>query len=459
MTRPLAMGMPLSPPPTTLRRTCDLPVAEASASCDADRLLPSTPVADEDRQRGSQLLSPLSTDWSQHRRISDASEDPDHHDTSMLLCPLPPARPQHDHVRIHSEVVQATTLQWSSWPIHSPPFPSAPSLVFGIEDAHHHPSLLNINPEFYRSHEHLTDAQCIHDDERMDVDDQPDHTRAPLWHPPFSPLSDIGDERDYLPSPDSPYLRDLTDLPELDDSEEYPESPSLRTFTDLPDAQVDEEINHAQAPSPTPTLISLPGADTDDDLLPAEHGTPKIYDKYSGSIFADIGSNASASLLLADPDLVLVPDSPPVENLDIDVTLLSQDPLLRRLSVIRKKSQAVERQLRQLEAQMLEQGAVHARAHVRQERRKHKEKFRETTALIRLNLGDEVFSSPFSEEHNGAPKVKNVTSKDQLVARMILKRHENFRPLSVRKCISLDPLTWKSPLSRFPVQKAETAEF
>lgn len=330
--------------------------------------------------------------------------------------------------------------------------------MFGIEDAHHHPSLLEINPNFYHTNEHSTNAQCIHEDEKMDVDDQPDCTRAPLWHSPISPLSDLGDDTDSLPSPDSPYLRDLTDLPELDDYDEYPESPSLRTFADLPDAQVDAENNYAQSPSPTPTLISLPGADTDDDLLPAELGTSKIYDKYSGSIFANPGSNASASLLLEDPDLVPVPDSPPVENLDIDVTLLSQDPLLRRLSVIRKKSQSVERQLRQLEAQMLEQGAVHARAHVRQERRKHKEKFRETTSLIRLNLGNEVFNTPLSEEHNGAPKDKNVTSKDQLVARMILKRHENFRPLSVRKCISLDPMTGKSPLSRFPVQVAETVE-
>jgi hypothetical protein len=270
-----------------------------------------------------------------------------------------------------------------------------------------------------------------------------------FWSYPISPSSDLDDEQELMASPTSPCLRGLVELPDLGECppDLCPESPTLRMTTDLPGTSMEEcPSSH----SPGSAILSLPGADTDDDLIPLDLSPPKTFDKYSGSIFSDPGWNAPSSLLLEDLDLVPTPESPPVDNLDIDVALLSQDPDLYRLSVIRKKSQSKERNLRHIEVQALERGAVHARAHIRQERKRQKEKFREITALIKLKMGDAAFREPLqSDDLDQDAKARKLATMEQLVARMFFKRHENLRPLSIRNSISLEPTAaQRSPLGR-----------
>jgi len=106
---------------------------------------------------------------------------------------------------------------------------------------------------------------------------------------------------------------------------------------------------------------------------------------------------------------------------------------------------------------MLSQGAVHLRAEARRTRKREKERSREVGALLRLKLGDRVqvqpqttLSSTSSGDDVSAGPRRMISNLSQLVARMIFRRHETFRPLANRKTGVVAPRDGyvASPLSR-----------
>jgi hypothetical protein len=129
------------------------------------------------------------------------------------------------------------------------------------------------------------------------------------------------------------------------------------------------------------------------------------------------------------------------------------DPDVRKLYELRKKAIAAERAARQLEAQMLAQGAVHMRAEARKARKREKDRSREIGALLRLKLSEKgrdaerVNVTKEAENVIVTPK-RMITNLSQLVARMMFRRHETVRPLVNRKSASSPNDYVKSSLSR-----------
>ncbi|KIM78878.1 hypothetical protein PILCRDRAFT_90413 [Piloderma croceum F 1598] len=176
----------------------------------------------------------------------------------------------------------------------------------------------------------------------------------------------------------------------------HPSSPSRRSFASLPDLEMDDPPDvtgidvdfsaPALLPSPHQTLLSLPGANTDEDLLPP----------------------AAPNFKTPSP------------------------PQLTNLYNLHKKSLAAERAARQAEAQLIDAGSISLRAEATREKKKNKQTSKEVGALIlRLKLGDQIaYLSSVSVD--GHPKGL-IGSMSQLVARMMFRRHETFRPLANRK--------------------------
>lgn len=265
------------------------------------------------------------------------------------------------------------------------------------------------------------------------------------------------DQSQLFPHPSSPSIHSIRplsfDLDDDIDSYQHPSSPSRRSFSSLPalDFQDDEVFDTPL--SPGHMMLSLPGADTDDDLIPADLAPAS----YNPSIddFPISPSSKRSLLLLDDPNDVPPPRSPSPENFDLDPALISEcsDPDLHRLCELREKSQAAERAARQLEAQLLEQGSVHMRAEARRVRKREKERSREISALLRLKLSERgVDVAPVDEQQRltRSPSRKVISSMAQLVARMMFRRHDTFRPLANRKTSfsSSASDTRSSPLAR-----------
>jgi hypothetical protein len=130
------------------------------------------------------------------------------------------------------------------------------------------------------------------------------------------------------------------------------------------------------------------------------------------------------------------------------------DPDVRKLYELRKKAIAAERTARQLETQMLAQGAVHMRAEARKARKREKERSREIGALLRLKLGEKerdaerVNATKEAAENVIVTPKRMITNLSQLVARMMFRRHETVRPLVNRKSAASPNDYVKSSLSR-----------
>jgi hypothetical protein len=222
--------------------------------------------------------------------------------------------------------------------------------------------------------------------------------------------------------------------------------------------------------TPSQHLLSLPGADTDDDLIPTDLSSspPNFFPDHSipsSSVpFAPPPTGSGSSLLLInDPNDIPPPRSPSPENFDIDISLVheSNDPDLRKLYELRKKAVVAERAARQLEAQWLAQGAVHLRAEARRVRKREKERSREIGALLRLKLasaGGESSKASAAVTVNSSPK-RMISSLSQLVARMMFRRNEKFRPLANRKSASAPNDYVKSSLSRSVLAELNGADF
>ena len=241
-----------------------------------------------------------------------------------------------------------------------------------------------------------------------------------------------------------------------------------------------DNTDHSLSPPPSPgqSFLALPGADPDDELYFPEPETEVL-------TYSPLYPNASGRslLLIDDPNDVPPPRSPSPENFQLDPSQLAlegcTDPEIRRLWDLRKKSQAAERAARVQETQALELGAagVGAKWDARQIRKQEKERGREIAAMLRLKLaekgvkvddrdrgsvsdtdgagagagvdGDHYGTLVDREEkERGRPtKLKRkIGSMEQLVARMLLRRHSTSRSIINRR--SPVQSYSKSPLSR-----------
>ena len=318
------------------------------------------------------------------------------------------------------------------------------------------------------------------EDYSMEVDHEkssaPSSTQAPM-----SPLSPY--DLDYSPDVPSPYLSSpsyaeplpppsspsisrlsLPDLEfDLNDDESHPSSPSRRSFASLPDLEMDDPPHpidvdidfsaHPPPPSPNQSLLSLPGADTDEDLLPppaANFRTPS----------PPPHSSSPSLLFIDDPRDVPLPRSPSPEDFDFDLNIVlddESDPELAKLYSLHKKSLAAERAARHAEAQLIEAGSISLRAEATREKKKNKQKSKEIGTLLRLKMGDRIASPP-SVPVDGRPKGM-ISSISQLVARMMFRRHDTFRPLANRKTASTNHDYVRSSLSGYPIADPSGADF
>ncbi|KAG6915569.1 hypothetical protein DXG01_010905 [Tephrocybe rancida] len=258
-----------------------------------------------------------------------------------------------------------------------------------------------------------------------------------------------------------PPLHEFEFLPELDDIPNSPSSPSLRGFSRLPGLELDDDnaddLMFTSPPSPGATLISLPGTDPDDfsDLGPQR-------EQADFSLPPSPFSPSSSSLLLLDEEGL--PRSPSPENYDVDPasTEDSSNPDIRRLGELRKRSSNAERAARQLEQALMEQGAVHQRWEARRARKKEKERGREIGAMLRLKMAEEMEKQKIEvegieaeverERENGTPirmRKGMISSMEQLVAKMMLRRNDSYRSLANRKTPLTSKFHMSSPLVRY----------
>ncbi|KAG6895717.1 hypothetical protein C0992_013094 [Termitomyces sp. T32_za158] len=226
-----------------------------------------------------------------------------------------------------------------------------------------------------------------------------------------------------------PPMHELEFLPELDDIPDSPSSPSLRSFSSLPSLYDDDDDDGLTSPpSPGATLLPLPGAEPEDDIRFSSDLDPHLP---SGIPASPFGSSSGSLLLLEDEAL---PRSPSPENCDVDFVYAedSADPDIRRLGELRRRSLHAERAARQFEQALLEQGAVHQRWEARRARKKEKERGREIGTMLRLKMMQE-------QDREETVKKGMISSMEQLVAKMLLRRNDTYRTLANRKT----PLTSK----------------
>ena len=430
----LKFHTPLSPPPTIPIQTLALPSTDSDPSSDLV----------QDQSNSSLQVSP---------RAVAISNRPD-----MVLQLLSPLSPELQTTRISDSPVPPKDCVLLSNPEgeqgrSSGAFDYSPELpVDGPSTGRPFLPLLEIP----RSHD-IPDYPWDHDTldpPTMDVDreDPPSSSHPQILNTDSGVFDDDYVINTTFPHPSSPLIHSLQPLPDLDDipPSHSPESPSLRSFTSLPDLDIhdDDDLFHSPLSSPGQQLLSLPGADTDDDLLPADLAPSSFIPE----LFPFVPSSPSSRslLLLDDPNDIPPPRSPSPENFDIDLSAIGEcsDPDLQKLIDLRNRSQAAERSARQVEAQMLERGAVHMRAEVRRVKKREKERSREISALLRLKLGDRIVVASTDEQRRGRSPKKMIASMAELVARMNFRRHDTFRPLANRKPVSPSHHYAGSPLSR-----------
>lgn len=252
-----------------------------------------------------------------------------------------------------------------------------------------------------------------------------------------SSLTSLSDY-DELPPPSSPLISRL-DLPDLEDDglpKIIPSSPSRRSCLGLPDSDSDVEMSDSAIDPvltlPGQPLLSLPGAETDDDLI------PRIVALQSRTIPF---TSSRPLLFIDDPRDVPLPRSPSPEDFDLclspeDIT----DPELAQLFDLRKRSIAAERAARRVEA-LTDDVDLFTQAEARKIRKRERERSKEVGTLIRLKLGDGVATcpqeqsstSPEWDPQNHARRRGAIGSVPQLVAQMVFRRNETSRPLAKRK--------------------------
>ena len=241
-------------------------------------------------------------------------------------------------------------------------------------------------------------------------------------------------EYDELPPPSSPLISRL-DLPDLEDDgfpKIVPSSPSRRSCLGLPDSDIemDDSAGGSVLALPGQQLLSLPGADTDDDLIPRITAARTIpYTPNQPLLFID------------DPRDLPLPRSPSPEDFDLCLSPEEiTDPELAKLFDLRKRSVAAEHAARRLES-LTDDVDLFTRTEARKIRKRERERSKEVGALIRLKLGDSVATSPQEQSpecdsQNHTRRRGVIGNVSQLVAQMVFRRNETSRPLAKRKTAS-----------------------
>lgn len=417
----LACHRPLTPPPTQLLCNLELPGYEDddddSMYDESGRTTPHQSDFEEDFYDG------VST-------VSDSSAESD-----SPLSPLSPPwkPPEHSLAKSHWNEPPSPNFSWSpcletedigdvSIPLNNDiaPFSSnqAPYLL-GVDPPR--PRLVPLHIP-WSSHQHIPMHQ---------LDEQPPSS------PHRSALSLTDMVIDDPPELRSPHLS-LSGLPELEHEKAPPRippsSPSRRSCSSLPD---DTDNLPSSPSSPGTSLLSLPGADTDDDLLPdASAFVP--FAPFQGVPFA----SSQPLLFIHDPRDVPLPRSPSPEdfNLCLSVHDMDSDPELAQLFELRKRSLAA--------LQAPPEGPECTEAYIRKSKKKReRERSTEVGALLRLKLGDKL-GMDVNEGKSPERRRKGVIgSISQLVAQMVFRRHEASRPLAKRKPILSAHEYAHSPLS------------
>ncbi|KAH7924082.1 hypothetical protein BV22DRAFT_538491 [Leucogyrophana mollusca] len=271
---------------------------------------------------------------------------------------------------------------------------------------------------------------------------QPDH-RIPSS--PRGSLLSLNDADEPSP-PESPSILHM-DLPDIDDDRAphiIPSSPCRRSCSFLPDSdyEMSDPLEDAyRSSSPSQPLVSLPGADIDDDLLPAAVSAPPFFVPLTPS---------QPLLLIDDPQDVPLPRSPSPEDFDLGFTPDEiSDPELSKLFDLRKRSVAAERAARRVES-LVDHSDLFVRAEARKIRKKEKERSKEVGALLRIKLEDRLGSPPPGEGMDVDFRRRRgvISNISQLVAQMVFRRNETCKPISKRKAASGSHDYIKSSLSR-----------
>jgi hypothetical protein len=228
-----------------------------------------------------------------------------------------------------------------------------------------------------------------------------------------------------------PLTPSLTNSPlsPLDEDDIFPiasPAPSRRLIAELPPLDGADDLF-----SPSQTLLSLPGAETDDELIeffpndcvPESLSAPQPYPL----------TPAPGLLLMDDGDDFGSPRSPSPEDFDLDVDIdADKYPEFEQLCELRKKSLSLESAARERETQLWDRGLAHLRHEVRRMRKQEKERGNEIGALLRLNLGKESVGNL----DDGRSSKKAIRDLPQLVAKMLFRRHETSRPLAQRRMMA-----------------------
>lgn len=414
---------PLTPPPTQLLYNLELPGYED----DND---------DSMFEEESGHTTPHQSDFEEDfydgiSAMSDSSAESD-----SPLSPLSPPwkPPEHSLEKSHWDDPPSPNFSWSpcfgNEDIGDMSIPASSDITSFSSDQS--PYLLGVDPPRPRlvplhipwsSHQHIPMHQL---DE----------------NPPSSPhrcaLSLADMVIDDPPELRAPHLS-LSGLPELEHEKAPPRippsSPSRRFCSSLPDDT--DTDNLLSCPSSSgPSLLSLPGADTDDDLLPGASAFVPLT-SLQGVPFVP----SQPLLFIHDPRDVPLPRSPSPEdfNLCLSAHDMDGDPELAQLFELRKRSLAA--------LQGPPEGLECTEMYTRKSKKRERERSAEVGALLRLKLGDK-FGMDVNEGKSPERRRKGVIgSISQLVAQMVFRRHEASRPLAKRKPVLSAQEYVPSPLS------------
>ncbi|KAF5386895.1 hypothetical protein D9615_002117 [Tricholomella constricta] len=380
-----------------------------------------------------------------------------------------------------------------STPTSPPPSPFLTKLALTLDD-------LDLD--------HDLDLESGHDTAAYPYQHQHQY-RQPFPHPSPPPIHQISHlhSHPHLRTQPHTHTQPLHFLPELDELDDIPTSPTLRSFAALPplsDSDSDHEGEGEEeeegevddpmpmpisppspspflslSPSPAHTLLALPGADTDDFLLPPDLPAPtstkfKSKSKSSVLFFPDpdpdsdsesfsSGSGSRSSLLLF-PSPPSTSTSPPNIDLDLDLeldqdptdpTLLRlaethPDPDVRRICALRRRVQEGERAAARAQYADFtegEGGALGRGWEARRVGRRERERGEEVWDLLRLKVGngpgvsgsvgvmeqEKAKAGEQEKEKEGEKERMRIMTKwkrgpqsmEQLVARMLLRRNES----------------------------------
>ncbi|KAH0830222.1 hypothetical protein J3R83DRAFT_1581 [Lanmaoa asiatica] len=409
----LASQKPLTPPPTMPHPTLNLPdadvdipfydqdVEEIEEECETDESYPCPSLGSLSPHSVQSVLplSPLSPSWdppcAQALSIASSQDFLESEHLNALFCSCDASAPP--------------ALDYCH---PSPLSPHKPSSLLEVDVDAPRPMLAPISIPWASS-------------QPSEADPEP-----PSSSTSSSSLESLTDH-DELPPPSSPLISRL-DLPDLEDDglqKILPSSPSRRSCSCLPDSDVEmgDSTNEPVLALPGQQLLSLPGADADDDLIP-RIAAPACSVPFTPS---------QPLLLIDDPRDVPLPRSPSPEDFDLclspeDIT----DPELAKLFDLRKRSIAAERAARRLEA-LTEDVDLFTRAEARKIRKRERERSKEVGALLRLKLDGVPMcpqeQSPECDSQNYARRRGVIGNMSQLVAQMVFRRSETSRPLAKRK--------------------------